>query len=61
MLYDKAYQETQDGLQFIELVEDYIEENWNMYDITTKDLAEGIETWLMIETEEDLQHPVNLN
>jgi hypothetical protein len=61
MLYDEAYQETQDGLQFIELVEDYIEENWNMYDITTKDLAEGIETWLMIETEEDLQHPVNLN
>jgi len=51
MLTDKVYLLTEEGKLLQQLILDYLEENWNMYDVSMSDFEEGLETYLVIEDE----------
>lgn len=51
MLTDKVYLLTEEGKLLQQLILDYLEENWNMYDVSMSDFEEGLETYLVLEDE----------
>ena len=47
MLTDKVYLLTEEGKLLQQLILDYLEENWNMYDVSMSDFEEGLEIYLV--------------
>lgn len=53
MLLDNNYLATDEGLQLQEIVEDYLEEHWNMYDVDMKSFTDGLDTYLFFEDDDN--------